>query len=426
MAASDASRFRTSIGPGLLFAGTAIGLSHLVQSTRAGALYGLGMGLVIVLIHVVKYPMFRFGAWYAVTANESLVAGYRRQGLYAVWLLLAVLLSYMFFALGGVGMLTAALVQTVFGFRYDTAVFGSLILVGCALFLVVGRYHWLERVNKVLVVILAASTIVATAVALPSLEWSLTPAAAAPVDLKLMLFIAALGGFMPVSADCSVWQSLWTRAKVADLGRSPDLGHTLLDFDIGYWGSAVFALCFLAMGAAVMLGGGVRPEAEAVPFAAQILSLYSSALSGWVVPLVGASVISVIFTTTLAGLDALARMLVAITRALRRSAHDALAESPVDRSALYRPYLLLLAGGAIGVIAFMQSSFRTFLDVGTTIGFLVAPAIAIFNHRAVFGPAVPEDRRPGRGMRAWSLAGIVLLGGFSAAYLYLLLGGYLD
>jgi hypothetical protein len=29
------------LGPGLLFAAAAIGVSHLVQSTRAGALYGL-------------------------------------------------------------------------------------------------------------------------------------------------------------------------------------------------------------------------------------------------------------------------------------------------------------------------------------------------------------------------------------------------
>ena len=35
--------FAKVIGPGLLFAGSAVGVSHLVQSTRAGALYGLGL-----------------------------------------------------------------------------------------------------------------------------------------------------------------------------------------------------------------------------------------------------------------------------------------------------------------------------------------------------------------------------------------------
>ena len=35
------SRFSKTAGPGILFACTAIGVSHLVQSTRAGADYGL-------------------------------------------------------------------------------------------------------------------------------------------------------------------------------------------------------------------------------------------------------------------------------------------------------------------------------------------------------------------------------------------------
>lgn len=419
-------QFWSAFGPGLLFAGTAIGLSHLVQSTRAGALYGLGLMGVIVLVHVVKYPMFRFGAYYAITAKESLVEGYRRQGWYAVWLLLAVMLSYMFFALGGVGMLAAALIQTVVGFEANTILFAGGILFGCALLLMIGQYRWLDRINKGLVAVLAVSTIAAAAVSLPYVEWALWPEDAAPVDLRLILFIAALGGFMPISADSSVWQSLWTLAKGKDSKQELRLDHILADFNIGYWGSAVFALCFVIMGAAVMQSAGIEPEAEAVPFAAQLISLYDSALASWAVPLVGASVISVILTTTLAGLDALTRMLVAITRVFRNKPVVAGQETPIDASGLYRAYVLTLAGGAMTVILFMSSSFRAFLDVGTTIGFLVGPVIAVLNHRAVFGPAVPSERQPGRAMQAWSIFGIAILSAFTVGYLYLLLGGYLD
>ena len=35
--------FLKKIGPGLLFAGSAIGVSHLVQSTKAGANFGFGL-----------------------------------------------------------------------------------------------------------------------------------------------------------------------------------------------------------------------------------------------------------------------------------------------------------------------------------------------------------------------------------------------
>ena len=43
------SRFWSAFGPGLLWAATAIGISHLVQSTRAGALAGFGLSGVILL-----------------------------------------------------------------------------------------------------------------------------------------------------------------------------------------------------------------------------------------------------------------------------------------------------------------------------------------------------------------------------------------
>ena len=47
-----------SLGPGLLFAGAAVGVSHLVQSTRAGADFGFGLLWVLLLATVFKYPFF--------------------------------------------------------------------------------------------------------------------------------------------------------------------------------------------------------------------------------------------------------------------------------------------------------------------------------------------------------------------------------
>ena len=40
---------RRLAGPGLIFTGAAIGTSHLVQSTRAGAMFGVALLGVIVL-----------------------------------------------------------------------------------------------------------------------------------------------------------------------------------------------------------------------------------------------------------------------------------------------------------------------------------------------------------------------------------------
>ena len=68
------------LGPGLLFAGAAIGVSHLVQSTRAGADFGLGLLWALFLVNIFKYPFFQFGPRYAAATGENLLQGYYKLG----------------------------------------------------------------------------------------------------------------------------------------------------------------------------------------------------------------------------------------------------------------------------------------------------------------------------------------------------------
>lgn len=72
------------VGPALLFSGAAIGTSHLVQSTPAGAVYGLALVVVILLANLLKYPAFRFGVDYGHATRRSILAGYRVLGRWAV------------------------------------------------------------------------------------------------------------------------------------------------------------------------------------------------------------------------------------------------------------------------------------------------------------------------------------------------------
>jgi len=51
-------RFSKTFGPGILFLSTAIGVSHLVQSTRAGAEYGFLLLGFVILATLLKYPFF--------------------------------------------------------------------------------------------------------------------------------------------------------------------------------------------------------------------------------------------------------------------------------------------------------------------------------------------------------------------------------
>ena len=69
-----------SLGPGLLYAGAAIGVSHLVQSTRAGAGYGFDLLWILIIANIIKYPFFEFGPRYSASTGRSLIDGYHQVG----------------------------------------------------------------------------------------------------------------------------------------------------------------------------------------------------------------------------------------------------------------------------------------------------------------------------------------------------------
>ena len=70
--------FLKKLGPGLLFAGTAIGVSHLVQSTKAGAEFGFGLTWALFLAIILKYPFFKYAPKYSLVTNESVLHGYKK------------------------------------------------------------------------------------------------------------------------------------------------------------------------------------------------------------------------------------------------------------------------------------------------------------------------------------------------------------
>ena len=102
------------LGPGLMLAAAAVGVSHLVQSTRAGADFGLSFVWLVVIISVLKYPAFRFAVDYASLTNHSLVYAYSRLGkVPMLWLLVGFIVD-MFIATSAVALVTAGLLISVF------------------------------------------------------------------------------------------------------------------------------------------------------------------------------------------------------------------------------------------------------------------------------------------------------------------------
>ena len=128
---SKTNNWLNKLGPGLLFAGAAIGVSHLVQSTRAGADFGFGLVWALVLIHIVKYPFFQFGPRYATATGESLLDGYKKLGKGVLLTYFILNLATMFTIQAAVTIVTAGLAANLFGITTNPVIWSIIITIIC-------------------------------------------------------------------------------------------------------------------------------------------------------------------------------------------------------------------------------------------------------------------------------------------------------
>ena len=125
------------LGPGLLFAGAAIGVSHLVQSTRAGADFGFGLLWALILSNLFKYPFFLFGPKYSLASGESLLEGYYKLSKYVLLTYLILSIITMFTIQSAVTIVTAGLAIELFGITSNITVWACIIIAMCLLILLI-------------------------------------------------------------------------------------------------------------------------------------------------------------------------------------------------------------------------------------------------------------------------------------------------
>ncbi|MHC4473831.1 MAG: NRAMP family divalent metal transporter [Planctomycetota bacterium] len=398
-----------------------MGVSHLVQSTRAGANFGFALILVIVVANVIKYPAFSFGPRYAAATGTSLLEGYRRRGLYALVLYAILTLGTMFTVQAAVTIVTGALGSAVLGWsepwrELPPYFWLSCILTAvCAGLLFIGHYRWLDKIVKVVVVVLTLSTVTATVLVLPKIPWGemrFLP----PRDIWTNLWLAALIGWMPSAFDISIWHSLWTLARRRETKHAPSVRESLLDFKIGYLGTAILSLCFLTLGVGVMFTAGKSFGAPPGKFAAQVVQLYVENLGEWSRPLIGLAAFTVMFSTTLTVVDGFPR---AIACLVSRFKEPEVPDRPTSLSrGVYWGSLVVLGIGSLAIIGLAAGSLKGLIDLATTLSFLTAPALAWLNHRAILGSEVPVEHRPGPRMVVYSWAGILFSAVFALYFLY--------
>lgn len=413
------------LGPGLIWAGTAIGVSHLVQSTRAGAGFGLALLWLVVAANLFKYPGFEAGPRYAAATGRSLLEGYRRLGGWALWLFLALTLSTMVTVIATVTVVTAGMASSLITDAIPVWGWSALLLTLVTVLLAVGRFKLLDGAMKVMVIALTVSTLAALVLLVPGAESSrLTVWPPLPDwEPTTLIFLCGLAGWMPSALDTAVWQSLWGLEKARTEGRKWPVPEALLDFNVGYVGTAILAVVFVFVGALVLHGVPTETpieEASAAGFAGILVDMYAAALGDWARPIILVAAFATMLSTTLSCTDGFPRAVEGGIRRLRGPEAEGEA-----RTGLYWGALLFCVLAAEVVIVVVTTGgfgaqFLLLVQVATVLTGLTGTVFGVLNLLVLRGAEVPEQHRPSAAFTAFHLAGIAFMGALALVLVYAL------
>jgi len=413
---------KEKFGPGLLYAALAVGVSHLVSSPTAGATYGLIMVAYAVLVCLIKYPTFLFGATYAAATGGTLVDGYAKMGKWVVVLFFLMQLFEYTFAISGVSVTTAAIIRSVFDADMGIGLEFGLVL-SCMIILALGRYSVLEDITRVLVVLFTVGTVIATIVAIGGIDTggasvtaNIGSELAGENKVATILFLVAVAGWMPTGTAGSVGMSLWVKAKRIRLKRRVTPAEAAFDFHVGYGAAIFLAICFVVLGTLVMYINGVEVEPNGAAFADQLISLFTSTIGDWIYPVIALSAITVMYSTLLTLVDLMPRSSAAALVEIISVPED---ERPEKFGKIYLIFIGVELLLVMSVLFILLDSFGTFIAWVTSMGFVVAPVFSYLNHKAMFGPDISEQDRPGEFIRYWSIGTITILTGVALMFVYM-------
>ena len=405
-----------NLGPGLLFASTAIGTSHLVLSTKAGAQYGWIMVFPILLANIFKYPFFEFGVRYTIITNKTLIEGYLNRGrAYLIFYAIITLFST-FTILAALYVVTSGLLINLFQLHNTpvSVVAGGLFILICLL-LIVGRYKFLEISLKYVISILFLALLVTTILVIangkvPEVENFETPAIFNEVGI---LFLIGLMGWMPTAVEASSWISLWSIEKFKNSNQKPTLKEALQEFKFGYFTTAVLAIFFMIIGWFTLYGTNTELSNSAVVFADQLVQLFTANIGSWAYILIAIAAFATMFSTCITAHDALSRVSVDILSLL-------FPKMEVIKNKGFAIGILLLAVINYLVISVFSANMGVLVAIATFVSFVMAPIIGYMNLKNVMSHEIPEADRPNRNLQILTYLGIIFLTLFSIYYCWML------
>ncbi|MEJ2585442.1 MAG: divalent metal cation transporter [Robiginitalea sp.] len=415
------NQFKTllkNLGPGLLFASMAIGTSHLVLSTKAGATYGWTMIIPILLANLFKYPFFEFGIRYTNVTGRSLIEGYSRRGKVYMWVYAVITLVTTFTILAALYVVTAGLLANLFKISTISVSWIALGLFGfISAALIIGRYKLLETSLKFVVSILFVALLATTALVLYKPPVEAVPGFTPPpiFDSVGILFLISLIGWMPTAVEASSWISLWSLEKYKSRGERPSLKEALQEFNSGYLTTALLAVFFLLIGYRTLYGTQTELSGNAVTFADQVVSLFTTHIGDWAYLFIAVSAFATMFSTCMTAHDAIARVSVDVLEYLQPD------KKRFVKKWHYAAAVLVLTVVNFLVLTAFSANMGDLVALATFISFVLAPLVGYMNLKNVSSDDLPKKYHPGPGLRLLTYLGIVFLSFFAAYYLWIVL-----
>ncbi|MEC8636258.1 MAG: divalent metal cation transporter, partial [Bacteroidota bacterium] len=371
-----------------------------------GADYGWGLLWALLLVNLFKYPFFQFGPRYALATGESLLDGYFKLGKIYLWLYFFLNIATMFTIQTAVTIVTAGLASNLFGISTNMILWSIGVTAVCYSILMIGRYQLLDKVIKVIILILTLSSILAVTIAFYNGNTSLGFTQIFPNGSGL-LFLIAFMGWMPAPMDISIWHSIWILEKKTDLKNKFSLKEGLFDFNVGYITTVILGICFVGLGALVMFGSGLEFSNKGNEFAGQLIDLYTSNLGeSWYI-VIAIAAFTTMISTTITTLDA-------SPRAMSKTVQLLFQQKNKD---FYMLWITILALGTCLIFLFLLSEMGLLVQIATVLSFITAPFYAILNYRLITSNHMPKENRPSSKIKILSLLGIIFLIGFTGVYL---------
>ncbi len=309
------------MGPGIMFAGMAAGMTHVVLMPAAGAYWGFSLIWVMILAYLFTYPYFEFGLRYVGATGKSIFTAWqgfsqvRPHRRWIMWMIMAgaVCLSPLSFSawLSILSSVTASLFPNFPGHYSGAALFWSFLTV---LLILIGRYKGLEVLSKVFGIILVSAFTAGFLLKPPEIAGVLQGTIPKILPLAALSFLVPMMALPGSPADVASMSS-WIRVKQKLLSKAEFdqqiaggkyLPEVLFDFRVGWAVLFLVGLFIYSLSASVLFPSEVPVGIETIITISLILT---RSIGDWIFPFFICGVVIAIYSTSIFAVDGVSRLL---------------------------------------------------------------------------------------------------------------------